>query len=36
MPTIQNKRGTASDLASINPLLLDGEFVIESDTNKVS
>jgi hypothetical protein len=35
MPTIQNKRGTASDLASINPILLDGEIVVESDTNKL-
>ena len=35
MPTVQNKRGTAAALASINPLLLNGEFAIESDTNKV-
>jgi hypothetical protein len=35
MPTIQNKRGTSSGLSSANPLLLDGEIIIESDTNKL-
>lgn len=33
-PQIQHKRGTSSDIASVNPILLDGEIVFETDTKK--
>ena len=32
MPTMQQKRGTASRWASINPILLAGELGVETDT----
>jgi hypothetical protein len=35
MPRVQNKRGTASALASVNPTPAAGEIVWESDTNKL-
>jgi hypothetical protein len=35
MPRVQQKRGTASALASVNPTPAAGEIVWESDTNKV-
>jgi hypothetical protein len=34
MPTIQNKRGTAATLASVNPILAAGEIVFEIDTQR--
>jgi hypothetical protein len=35
MPRVQNKRGTAANLASVNPTPLAGELVWESDTNRL-
>jgi hypothetical protein len=35
MPRVQQKRGTASALASVNPTPAAGEIVWESDTNKL-
>ena len=33
--TIQQKRGTAANWASKNPILLDGEIGLETDTHKI-
>lgn len=33
--SFQHKGGTAEDLASVNPLLLAREIVVESDTGKI-
>jgi hypothetical protein len=35
MPTMQQKRGTASRWTSTNPILLAGEIGVETDTNKI-
>ena len=35
MPTMQQKRGTASRWTSTNPILLAGELGVETDTNKM-
>jgi hypothetical protein len=35
MPTMQQKRGTASRWTSTNPVLLAGEIGVETDTNKM-
>lgn len=35
MPTMQQKRGTASRWTSQNPVLLAGEIGLETDTNKI-
>jgi len=35
MPRVQNKRGTAANLASVNPTPLAGEMIWESDTNRL-
>jgi hypothetical protein len=35
MPRVQNKRGTAANLASVDPTPLAGELVWESDTNRI-
>lgn len=35
MPKVQQKRGTASALASVNPTPAAGEIIWESDTNKL-
>jgi hypothetical protein len=35
MPRVQQKRGTASALASVNPTPAAGEIIWESDTNKL-
>lgn len=35
MPRVQNRRGTAAALASVNPTPLAGELVWESDTNRI-
>jgi len=35
MPTMQQKRGTASRWTSTNPVLLAGEIGLETDTNKI-
>jgi hypothetical protein len=35
MPTMQQKRGTASRWTSINPVLLAGEIGVETDTRKI-
>ncbi len=35
MPTMQQKRGTASRWTSTNPILLAGEIGVETDTNKM-
>jgi hypothetical protein len=35
MPTMQQKRGTASRWTSTNPVLLAGEIGVETDTNKL-
>jgi len=35
MPRVQHKRGTAANLASVNPTPLAGELVWESDTNRL-
>lgn len=35
MPTMQQKRGTASRWASTNPVLLAGEIGFETDTKKI-
>jgi hypothetical protein len=35
MPRVQNKRGTAANLASVNPTPAAGEVIWESDTNRL-
>jgi len=35
MPQIQNLRGTAANLASVNPVLLAGEMILETDTGRI-
>jgi len=35
MPRVQQKRGTAANLASVNPTPLAGEMIWESDTNRL-
>lgn len=35
MPTMQQKRGTSSRWAEVNPILLAGEIGVETDTNKI-
>lgn len=35
MPQVQNRRGTAAALASVNPVLLAGEMVVETDTRRI-
>ena len=35
MPTMQQKRGTASRWTETNPILLAGEIGVETDTNKL-
>lgn len=35
MPKVQQKRGTAANLASVNPTPAAGEIIWESDTNKL-
>jgi hypothetical protein len=35
MPQIQNLRGTAANLTSVNPVLLAGEMILETDTGRI-